>query len=183
MNRLFFLVGQSNTGKDTIINKLGMKRFVYSTTRPMRAGEIDGRTYHFRTDEEFKSSLENGDIIEYRLYHTDFGDVYYYTEKTEIIEDCIISGTPDMCKSLINYYGDIVVPIFVQVPDRERLMRGILREDLNTQNYKEVARRFYSEFSEYTDENLSSIPNLKVVLNNDIETCVFDIKNLISNYT
>ena len=56
MAKIICLLGKSCSGKDTIYKKLladeslGLVPFVTYTTRPMRAGEQEGREYHF-TDE------------------------------------------------------------------------------------------------------------------------------------
>ena len=54
------LTGKTCSGKDTIMNELrkrGVRRIVTYTTRPMRYGEADGKTYHFVTDEKFKEMM------------------------------------------------------------------------------------------------------------------------------
>ena len=51
MGNIYCLMGKSASGKDTIYNrllameKLHLRRVVPYTTRPMRSGETDGRTY------------------------------------------------------------------------------------------------------------------------------------------
>ena len=63
MGKLFYLIGKSSTGKDTIFQSLleredlGLKPLVLYTTRPMRAGETPGVQYHF-TDENGLAGLE-----------------------------------------------------------------------------------------------------------------------------
>ena len=55
---LIILMGKSGAGKDTIQNEIidryNFNRFVSTTTRPMRKGEVNGREYHFVSVEEFK---------------------------------------------------------------------------------------------------------------------------------
>ena len=55
MGKIFYLMGKSSSGKDTIYKELlqgfpKMKRIVLYTTRPRREGECDGVEYFF-TDE------------------------------------------------------------------------------------------------------------------------------------
>lgn len=185
--KIYFLVGQSGTGKDTIKARLfslipSLKDYTYCTTRPMRDGEVEGREYFFKTQEEYESDLASGVVIESRVYNFN-GDtpVVYYSLAVENNEDSyIVIGTPDMCHSYIKYYGaDIVKPIFICVSDRERLMRTIKREDNNKGNYKEVARRFYDEFNEYTEENISSLSGVEYVSNDNLDDCVEDIRCII----
>lgn len=185
--KIYFLVGQSSTGKDTIKSKLlsimpSLKDYVYCTTRPVRDGEVNGREYLFKSHEDYEKDEKSGVVIESRVYNFNGNTpVVYYSLAKEIDEELyIVTGTPDMCHSYIEYYGsDIVKPIFIVVPDRERLMRAIIREDTNKGNYKEVARRFYDEFSEYTKENILSLSGVEYVNNDYLEDCIEDIRCII----
>lgn len=185
--KIYFLVGQSSTGKDTIKSKLlsimpSLKDYVYCTTRPMRDGEVNGREYLFKSHEDYEKDEKSGVVIESRVYNFNGNTpVVYYSLAKEIDEELyIVTGTPDMCHSYIEYYGsDIVKPIFIVVPDRERLMRAIIREDTNKGNYKEIARRFYDEFSEYTKENILSLSGVEYVNNDYLEDCIEDIRCII----
>ena len=185
--KIYFLVGQSSTGKDTIKSKLlsimpSLKDYVYCTTRPMRDGEVNGREYLFKSHEDYEKDEKSGVVIESRVYNFNGNTpVVYYSLAKEIDEELyIVTGTPDMCHSYIEYYGsDIVKPIFIVVSDRERLMRAIKREDTNKGNYKEVARRFYDEFNEYTKENILSLLGVEYVNNDYLEDCIEDIRCII----
>lgn len=185
--KIYFLVGQSSTGKDTIKSKLlsimpSLKDYVYCTTRPMRDGEVNEKEYLFKSHEDYEKDEKSGVVIESRVYNFNGNTpVVYYSLAKEIDEELyIVTGTPDMCHSYIEYYGsDIVKPIFIVVPDRERLMRAIIREDTNKGNYKEVARRFYDEFSEYTKENILSLSGVEYINNDYLEDCIEDIRCII----
>ena len=84
-HRIFCLMGKSGTGKDTIYRELlsdgalPFERLVPCTTRPIRAGEQDGREYHFYSVEEFRALERAGKIIESRCYETVHGPWYYFT--------------------------------------------------------------------------------------------------------
>ena len=61
MNRhIFVLTGKSSTGKDRMYRELladetlGLRRVVLYTTRPMRAGEEEGRQYHFIDEDAYR---------------------------------------------------------------------------------------------------------------------------------
>ena len=67
------VTGPSGVGKGTLIKHLLERRPDYrlsvsATTRPPRAGEVDGRDYHFLTEQEFERRLAAGDFLEHALY-------------------------------------------------------------------------------------------------------------------
>jgi len=67
------VTGPSGVGKGTLIRALlerteGLALSTSATTRAPRAGEVDGREYHFLTDEEFERRLGRGDFLEHATY-------------------------------------------------------------------------------------------------------------------
>jgi guanylate kinase len=62
--------GSSGAGKDTVIDAL-MKRhrnlvhITTATTRAPRENEIDGVSYYFKTEKEFKTLIEHNELLEY----------------------------------------------------------------------------------------------------------------------
>ncbi len=85
MGKLIVLMGKSASGKDTIYKllkedeSLNLKQLVPYTTRPMRAGEVEGEAYHFVTEAQFKELLQKGRVIEHRSYNTVHGLWRYFT--------------------------------------------------------------------------------------------------------
>lgn len=81
MNKKGMLVvvsAPSGCGKDTVIGKVlekigdeGMLS-VSMTTREIRPGEIEGVNYFFVSVDEFKQHIENGDMLEYASYGSNF---------------------------------------------------------------------------------------------------------------
>ncbi len=70
---LLVLSSPSGGGKSTIARKLVQGRddvafSVSATTRPMRAGEEDGKDYHFLSDEEFDKRIEADEFLEWANY-------------------------------------------------------------------------------------------------------------------
>src|SRR2546430_7402771 len=70
---LFVLSAPSGAGKTTLVDALReMSEFVYSvscTTRPARAGELDGEHYRFLSEEEFRARAKAGEFLEYATVH------------------------------------------------------------------------------------------------------------------
>ncbi|MGX7198330.1 guanylate kinase [Enterococcus nangangensis] len=86
---LIVLSGPSGVGKGTVRKALFASthnEFKYSismTTRKMRAGEVDGVDYYFRTKEEFEEMIEKGQMLEYAQYVGNYyGTPLTYVEET-----------------------------------------------------------------------------------------------------
>ena len=71
MGKIYYMMGKSSSGKDTIYKDIRkdlpeLKTLTLYTTRPMREGEKDGVEYYFVTDEILEKYREEGKIIELR---------------------------------------------------------------------------------------------------------------------
>src|SRR5919198_5732929 len=64
---LFVLSAPSGAGKTTLVDALRQtSEFTYSvscTTRPARAGEIDGEDYRFLSEAEFNARAKSGEFL------------------------------------------------------------------------------------------------------------------------
>lgn len=86
--RLFVISGPSGVGKGTVISRLlsgadrpeRLVRCITATTRMMRPGEMQGRSYLFFTREEFERNAADGYFIE----HVTYNDNLYGTPKHEV---------------------------------------------------------------------------------------------------
>lgn len=94
MKKGFLLVvsGPSGVGKGTVLHDLmnTQKNLVYSvsaTTRNKRDGEIEGVSYFYKTHDEFKQMIDEGEFLEYAKVHNN----YYGTPK-EFVERKINEG-------------------------------------------------------------------------------------------
>ena len=78
MSKIFYLMGKSASGKDTIYKELKellpeLKTIVIYTTRPIREGEQDGVEYHFVDEARLQEFQEADKVIELRAYNTVHG--------------------------------------------------------------------------------------------------------------
>src|SRR4051812_3553163 len=73
---LLVISAPSGAGKSTLCDALRETfDFLYSvscTTRPPRAGEVDGRDYHFLSEADFKSRIDENEFLEYAQVHKNF---------------------------------------------------------------------------------------------------------------
>ena len=69
--KLVIISGPSGVGKTTVLkhmfaqSKLPLVESVSATTRTQRAGEVDGKSYHYLSEEQFKKHRDNNDFLEY----------------------------------------------------------------------------------------------------------------------
>lgn len=191
MGKLFYIIGKSSTGKDTIFQslleneELELKSLVLYTTRPMRAGETPGVQYHF-TDEAGLLRLEaEGRVIELRAYQTVHGVWKYFTADTEATDlqrhNYITVGVLESFQAVRKYYGaDRVVPIYIEVEDGERLQRALDRERAQEQpRYAELCRRFLADSEDFSEERIRAAGIEKRFCNRDLKECIEEITSYI----
>ena len=75
---LIVVSAPSGCGKDTVISKVLEKLgneaslSISMTTRAMRPGEAEGVNYYYVSVDQFKKHIENGDMLEYASYGSNF---------------------------------------------------------------------------------------------------------------
>lgn len=190
MAKIYVLMGKSSSGKDTIyselrkIKELNFKNITMYTTRPMRAGEADGREYFF-TDEQYVRNLEdNNRIIELRAYNTVHGVWKYFTADDGQIDKnsdnkYLIIATVEAYEKYVKYYGnDMIVPIYIEVDNKTRIHRALAREDAqNDPKYAEMCRRFLADEQDFSDERLEKAGIVKRYNNINLNECIYEITN------
>ena len=192
MGKIFLLMGKSTSGKDTIYRnliedeKLFLKKVVPYTTRPQRSGETDGVQYFFKTEEEYQDLKKNGQIIEERTYHTNYGEWRYFTVDDGQIDlsdgDYLMIGTLESYCYIRDYFGkENVVPLLIDVEARIRLERAMNREGKQENpRYDEMCRRFLADEEDFSEDKLKAAGIDTRFSNNDkIEDCISSIKAFI----
>ena len=187
MGKIFYIMGKSASGKDTIYKELieKMPKFhsiVPYTTRPMREGEKDGVEYFFTGREELERQLASGKVIESRTYQTIAGPWTYYTVddgQFDVADDesCLMIGTLESYEKMCAYFeAGKMVPVYIEVPDGIRLLRAVKREENQKRpNYREVCRRYLADEKDFSEENLERLGITKRYQNTDMEMCVEEI--------
>jgi len=143
------LCGKTASGKTTVLNeleKLGYDRVVTMTTRPMRPGEIEGKTYYYRSEEEFKNLMYYGFFAETTSYKVANGETWWYgTPKEKLYGDGAIILNPDGLKALRDKYDMLV--FYLDVPEHELLKRLEKRGDKKD----EARRRLAADEEDFKD--------------------------------
>lgn len=193
MGKIFYVMGKSATGKDTIFNKIietmdnesdiNLKKIPIYTTRPPRIGEIEGIHYHFVDDQKCEKLLDEGKVIELRTYNRIQDTVKYFTVKDENINiatgNYIGLGTIDSFLQIKKYFnGKNVVPIYIEVEDEQRILRAIKREseqNNKNKNFQEVCRRYIADENDFNIDKIKDAQISKSYINDDIVRCVDEI--------
>ena len=185
MSKIFYLMGKSASGKDTIYKKVKermpeLKTIVIYTTRPIREGEKNGREYYFVDDKKLKEFQEAGKVIELREYNTVHGIWKYFTVddgQFDGDDNYLAIGTLESYVHLRAYFGqERLVPLYVEVEDGLRLERALARERMQaTPKYEEMCRRFLADAADFSVENLNSAGITRKFVNIDMEKCVDEI--------
>jgi guanylate kinase len=148
---IFCLVGESASGKSTIERRLSdineVTRIVSFTTRPMRALEIDGKDYHFVTEEEFKELQSKNYFSEVARYRE-----WWYGLSLKNIDyknsPCIAVVTPKGYREIVEKAGEEYVrSIYIGVNERERITRLAHRGD----DVDEIIRRIHTDRIDFAD--------------------------------
>ena len=187
MGRIFYIMGKSATGKDTVFKELLKRRpelttVVPYTTRPIREGETDGVEYFFTSSEKLEQFKNSGKIVELRTYETVMGPWSYFTMDDGQFDihgegDCLMIGTLESYEKMCRYYGNgALVPVYIKVPDGIRLLRAVKREGKQKNpNYREVCRRYLADEDDFSEELLSRLRIGKRFSNTDLEACLEEI--------
>ena len=114
MGKIFYLMGKSSSGKDTIFKELKKRMpFLHTvtiyTTRPMRENERDGEEYFFVDDKVLDAFQKENRVIELREYHTVHGIWKYFTADDGKIrledQDYLMIGTLESFEKMCGYFG------------------------------------------------------------------------------
>lgn len=185
MGKIFYLMGKSASGKDTIFKKVKeqmpqLKTIVIYTTRPIREGEQEGVEYYFVNDKKLEELQQAGKVIELRAYNTVHGIWKYFTAddgQFDSEEHVIAIGTLESYVKMRAYFGDDkLVPIYVEVDDGIRLERALARERKQKEpKYEELCRRFLADAADFSVDKLEKAGITKKYLNIDMDTCIKEI--------
>ena len=181
---LVILSGVAGAGKDTIKKELikrmeNVESLPSFTSRPKRAGDVEGGTYHFVNKEQFEKMINDNEFYEYDVHHNN----YYGTsrkllnEKIKsgkiIVKDIDVNGTEHLMELLKN--DTKVVTIFLRVPKEELKKR--LETRIDKPSPEEVVLRLNRFDYEESRINLYDY----VLKNNNLEKTVQIIMTIIEN--
>lgn len=187
MGKIFYIIGKSSTGKDTIFKKLqrekqlNLKTIVLYTTRPIREGERNGEAYWFIDEARLAEIEKEGRVIEKRSYHTVYGIWQYLTVDDGQIDlsgqDYMMIGTIESYQKTKEYFGEeYLAPIYIEVDDGIRLSRALKRErSQKTPKYEEMCRRFLADAEDFSEEHIAQAGITRRFRNLNFQACLREI--------
>lgn len=194
MGKIFYIFGKSSTGKDTVYKRiisdknLALKNVVGYTTRPIRDGEVNGKTYNFVNEEEYLSLKDRNLIVEEETYNTMYGPWRYFTVHDRQMDlekgNYLMIGVLRSYISIRDYFGsENVIPIYLEVDDGVRLQRALNRELLpENRKFTEMCRRYIADSEDFSEEKLTEAKITRRFVNDDLDRCIQEIKKEIQKY-
>ena len=192
MGHLYLFMGKSAAGKDTLYHKVmgshpELIPVIPYTTRPIRAGEREGREYHVVSKKELSEMEALGKVIECRCYETVKGPWYYFTADDGQIDFekgdfCMITTLEGYEKIRMFYGEERVLPLYIEVEDMIRIKRSLAREkEQEHPCVAEVCRRFLADEEDFSEENLRRLGIDKRIENNSLEQAICQIEETLKN--
>jgi guanylate kinase len=179
VGKVFVITGPSGVGKGTLITRLlernpDLELSVSATTRPPRAGEVDGRDYHFLTPEEFERRVETGDFLEHATYigHR-YGTLREEVERRleegrSVVLEIEVQGARQVRDAMPE-----AVQIFIAPPDPQALRNRL--ETRGTDSAEAIERRLRTAATEL--EAQGEFPH--VVVNDEVQKASSELEGLV----
>jgi guanylate kinase len=137
--KLIVIVAPSGTGKSTMIKRLkedypSLTESVSYTTRPIRPGELHGKSYFFVSKEMFQKMVDANEFLEWANVHGNF----YGTSK-KFVEDSLSQGFNLLfdldvqgTDSIKAYFKEKANAIFIAPPSVEELEKRLRHRGTET---------------------------------------------------
>ena len=177
---IIILSSPSGAGKTTLVKKLSSSgNFDISisyTTRIPRINEVNGKDYYFINKKDFNELINNNDLLEYAEVFSNF----YGSSKKKVIDllkkgrnvifDIDWQGTQKIKEKKLNFN---LITIFILPPSKKTLLNRLAERENNDQNViQERMNKFNHDVKRWIDYDY-------VVINDDLEICFNEIKNII----
>lgn len=177
---LFVVSAPAGCGKDTILEQVlgrcaNLHYSVSATSRKIRENETDGKSYFFKTRDEFEDMIGKNELLEY----TEYCGNYYGTPKKAVI-DALDEGKDVVLKIEVEGAANVkkifpeAVMIFILPPsvaelDRRLHKRGTETEEvIKTRLETAITELGYAKDYDYT------------VVNGELEKAIEDFLTIIA---
>ncbi|WP_298499371.1 guanylate kinase [uncultured Maritimibacter sp.] len=179
---LIILSSPSGAGKSTLARKLmawdtTLSFSVSATTRPPRAGEVDGTDYHFMSEPAFKELVKDNKMLEHANV---FGNFYGSPEAPvreaievgrDVLFDIDWQGAQQISRSALQ---DHVLSIFVLPPSIRELRRRLVERGQDApETIQKRMRKSWDEISHWDAYDY-------VLINDDLDATFERLKTIIA---
>ena len=146
---VFVISAASGTGKTTLVSRLvqqhpNVRVSVSHTTRPPRAGEVNGQHYHFVSEEEFVRLAGEGAFLEHaqvfgNYYGTSYESVQSMCEQGyDVILEIDVQGAQQVRKALPEALSIFILPPSLAVLEQRLRQRQTDSEEVITRRLSEA---------------------------------------------
>jgi guanylate kinase len=178
---LYIVSSPSGGGKTTLIRRLladppgaPLHFSVSHTTRPKRAGEQDGREYHFVSVEEFQRMVQRDEFLEHNEVH----DNIYGTSKAEVLPrlaagsdvvlDIDVQGARDVRRVHPESISIFIVPSSPTELERRLVSRGLDGPEAIRKRLINAARE------------IQEAPSFQyVIVNDDLDRASLELQSIV----
>ena len=177
--KLFVVSGPSGVGKNTLLNVIidsgeKVQYSVSATSRPIRPGEVDGKSYYFVTRERFEQLIEENALLEYaeyvgNYYGTPLGPIREAIENgVDVVMDVDVVGALKIKKRLPE-----AVLVFVTAPSFDIIRKRLIHRG-------DVAPGLMEERLERAKWECSQAEHYEyIVVNDDLKTAGEELKAIM----
>lgn len=178
---IVLITGPSGAGKSSFIGELmaADSRLAFSvstTTRPIRAGEVDGRDYDFVDEASFDRLVAESAFVEWATVH----DNKYGTRRSRLVEMTDAGKIPVLDidvqggVQVLDQFGPELVSVFLFPPSWEELERRLTSRD--TDDPEIIAKRLRTARRE-----VGYAPRYSYwIVNDDLSTAVTRMRAVIA---
>ena len=180
---MIILSSPSGAGKTTLVKLLserkGLITSISHTTRKPRSNEVNGKDYHFITNDVFKKMINNQEFLEYakvfkNFYGTTKSTIFAQLSKGKnVIFDIDWQGTKQIKSQNIQYK---IITFFVLPPSKKILFERLSNRDMKDKLIaSERMKDFYKDVKHWVDYDF-------VVINDDLDKCYSEISKIVDSF-
>ena len=179
MAKVFVITGPSGVGKGTLIRRLrervpGLALSTSATTRPPRAGEEDGRDYHFLSRDEFARRADANEFLEHAAYSGNrYGTLRSEVERRLAAGESVVLEIEIQGARQVRAAMPEAVLVFIAPPDPAALRRRL--EGRGTDDPKAISERLRTAEIELDAQQEFQ----HVVVNDELERAVDELEAIV----